>query len=144
MITKNGKYLFAVMNNEYTQLLECMDGDWRNNNKTEWFKYPLVIVGSSDTAPTTSDVNLASRILSLTKTTSVAINPSNYSSFMYSVQTTYKNNTNENITVKEVGIATSFINLDDSSNAGILIVREVLDAPVVIKPQKSYTFSITI
>lgn len=144
MITKNGKYLFAVMSNEYTQELKCMDDIWRNNSKIEWFKYPLVIVGSGNTAPTTNDFCLSSRISSLTKTTSTAINPSQYNSFMYSIQTTYKNNTNENITVKEVGIATSFINLDDSPNAGILIVREVLDAPVVIKPQKSYTFSITI
>ena len=61
---------------------------------------------------------------------------------MYSIQTTYKNNTNENITIREIGIATG--NYSDLDDYKLLIVREVLDSPVVIKPQKSYTFSITI
>lgn len=60
-----------------------------------------------------------------------------------SINTTFKNNTNSSITIKEIGLysrpATSI-----SAHSKILIYRKVLDTPVTIAPDEVYTFTITL
>ena len=60
-----------------------------------------------------------------------------------SINTTFKNNTNSSITIKEIGLysrpATS-----TSVHSKILIYRKVLDTPVTIAPDEIYTFTITL
>ena len=66
------------------------------------------------------------------------------SSFLYSITKTYKNNTENNITITEAGIfAFEGNGANQSSVKYYCIDREVFN-PVIIKPGETYSFSITI
>jgi hypothetical protein len=113
-----------------------------------------MILGSGDTPPTPDDYKLDNWI----PTTELSVQ--NYygtgpilespPSYMLSITTSYKNNTNENITVKEIGIARSFLLPFKSENTTnyeirhILLVRDVLQNPVIIKPGEITSFTIVI
>ena len=64
-------------------------------------------------------------------------------------QTTFKNVTNENITVKEIGLMRdAFDNKKSGSfrteRTKVLFIRNVLDNPIIIKPGELYTFTLTL
>lgn len=113
-----------------------------------------MILGSGDTPPTKDDYKLDSFIpttdLSVQNYYGTGPTLESHPSYMLSITTSYKNNTNENITVKEIGIARSFL-LPFSSNNNtnyeirhILLVREVLQNPVIIKPDEITSFTVVI
>ena len=114
-----------------------------------------MVVGSGDTPPTKDDYKLESWIpttdLSIQSYSGVGPNNQEIPTFMNSITSVYKNNTNENITVKEVGLITTigkttegYPTLDQIIPHPILLVRDVLESPVVIKPDEITTFTILI
>jgi len=101
----------------------------------------VMILGSGDTPPTKDDYCLDSWIpttelhaiaygVSLPKTIE--------DDFIGGFTATFYNVSQENKTVKEVGLM-SFYN-----NNKLLMAREVLENPVIIKPQEGYTFNFVI
>lgn len=108
----------------------------------------MIILGSGDTPPTKDDYCLDSWI----PTTDLRVE--NYNCLISytgdeigGFQTTFKNMTNENITVKEVGIMKDIFDNAigsgyDSQRTKVLLVRTVLDNPVIIKPTEIYTFNV--
>jgi hypothetical protein len=121
------------------------DGYFTNNTDSAGIG-PYMVLGSGDTPPTPDDYKLDSFI----PTTELSVqgfscggpvnqNPIEYfGTFTYA----YKNETNSNITVKEVGLAKTIESNGVPSH--LLLIREVLQNPVVIKPEEITTFTIVI
>lgn len=92
-----------------------------------------VLVGTDNTTPSKTDY--AIQTTGLTKVSSTKINPSyNFDSILFgwAVTTTYINNTNSAITIREVGLSVS---------SNILLNREVIE-PITIQPGESVAFTI--
>jgi hypothetical protein len=113
----------------------------------------MIILGSGDTPPTPDDYKLDSWI----PTTELSVQ--SFDCFCFTgteqlnekigaFQTTLKNVTNENITVKEIGLMRDTYDRNDSDwdnkRTKVLFVRNVLDNPVIIKPGELYTFTLTL
>ena len=121
------------------------DGNFTNNTDSAGIG-PYMVLGSGDTPPTPDDYKLDSFI----PTTELSIqgfscggpvnqNPIGcFGTFTYA----YKNETDNNITVKEVGLAKTIESNGVPSH--LLLIREVLQNPVVIKPDEITTFTIVI
>ena len=102
-----------------------------------------VIVGSGDTEPTMQDIKLANKIGNLTYITSSMVEGTiDYTKF---ISVTYRNDTSDIITVREIGLAMAGIYIEVDKNNGFLgnalLGRIVLDAPVIMNPGDTYTFS---
>jgi hypothetical protein len=109
----------------------------------------MIILGSGDTPPTPDDYCLDSWIptTDLKIVTYGAINCKGYDDdIIGGLWGAFYNYTNENITVKEIGIIVdSFYYQDNSSiHTKYLLGREVFENPVIIKPQEGCTFNFTI
>ena len=110
----------------------------------------MLILGSDDTPPTEKDYKLGSWIptIDLKPIAFGTTSPKKYEDdFIGGFWATYYNVSEENKTVKEVGIISSFyktIQSKDTSQTKILMAREVLENPVVIKPHEGCTFSFVI
>ena len=116
----------------------------------------MIILGSGDTPPTKEDYKLDSWIPTAdlrmeTASISLPISdlnenttpPDRIGTFL----TTFRNVTLANITVKEVGLVVQYSWIQNSTtwmSSKILLVRDVLESPVIIKPGELYTFSLTI
>jgi hypothetical protein len=117
----------------------------------------MIILGSGDTPPTPDDYKLDSWI----PTTELSVQ--SFDCFCFTkteqleqlnerigaFQTTFKNMTNENKTVKEVGLMRdAFDNKKSESfrteRTKVLFIRNVLDSPVIVKPGELYTFTLTL
>jgi hypothetical protein len=110
----------------------------------------MLILGSGDTPPTKEDYKLESWIptIDLKPIAFGTTSPKKYEDdFIGGFWATYYNVSEENKTVKEVGIISSFyktIQYDDPTQTKILMAREVLENPVIIKPHEGCTFSFVI
>lgn len=110
----------------------------------------MLILGSGDTPPTEKDYKLESWIptIDLKPIAFGITSPKKYEDdFIGGFWATYYNVSEENKTVKEVGIISSFyktIQYNDTSQTKILMAREVLENPVIIKPHEGCTFSFVI
>jgi len=110
----------------------------------------MLILGSGDTPPTEKDYKLESWIptIDLKPIAFGTTSPKKYEDdFIGGFWATYYNVSEENKTVKEVGIISSFyktIQCDDPAQTKILMAREVLENPVIIKPHEGCTFSFVI
>jgi hypothetical protein len=110
----------------------------------------MIILGSGDTPPTKEDYKLDSWIptIDLKPIAFGTTSPKKYEDdFIGGFWATYYNVSEENKTVKEVGIISSFyktIQWDDPAQTKILMAREVLENPVIIKPHEGCTFSFVI
>lgn len=114
----------------------------------------MIILGSGDTPPTPDDYKLDSWI----PTTELSVQ--SFDCFCFTgterlnerigaFQATFKNMTNENKTVKEIGlIRDAYDNKKASSyqsvRTKVLFIRNVLDNPIIIKPGELYTFTLTL
>ena len=101
-----------------------------------------IILGSGDIEPTVKDTQLASIIEDLTYVTGSTIQGT--SDYNKLVSVTYKNNTANTITVKEVGLM-----MQETTSSGgyfrkALLGRVVLEAPVEMNPGDTYTFTYAI
>lgn len=110
----------------------------------------MLILGSGDTPPTEKDYKLESWIptIDLKPIAFGTTSPKKYEDdFIGGFWATYYNVSEENKTVKEVGIISSFyktIQYDNPAQTKILMAREVLENPVIIKPKEGCTFSFVI
>lgn len=115
----------------------------------------MIILGSGDTPPTKEDYKLDSWIPTANlrmETASISLPisdlnenttpPDRIGTFL----TTFRNVTLTNITVKEIGLVVPYSSIikDTLFVSKILLVRDVLESPVIIKPGELYTFSLTI
>ena len=113
-----------------------------------------MVLGSGDTPPTKEDYKLDNFIpttdLSIQSYSGVGPNNEYPPTKMCSLTSVYKNNSDENITVKELGICISVADITayDDVNAihphPILLLREVLENPIVMKPEEITSFTIDI
>lgn len=99
-----------------------------------------IIVGSGDEEPTVKDIRLSNMISTLSYVTASTIQgTSDYNKF---ISVSYKNNTENTVTVKEVGLM-----IQETEGTGsrlyrkALLGRVVLDTPVVMSPGDTYTFT---
>lgn len=106
--------------------------DDRSNNG--WY----LRIGSSNAESSYESGSLVSPITTLTEVSRSIV--SNSGDIMKSITTVFQNNTNESVTVKEVGIG---INL--ALSAGVhamtsILARRVLTTPITINPGEVYSF----
>ena len=95
-------------------------------------------LGSGVTEPTESDYKLDSAITGLTLVGSTKFNRNDTS--ILTVVSVYKNNTDHDVTVNEIGLMYS--NTTDETT--YLLGREVLDSSVTIKAGETYTFTVIV
>lgn len=114
----------------------------------------MIVLGSGDTPPTKEDYKLdnwiptadlrmetASISLPISALDENSAPPDKIGTFL----TTFRNVTLTNITVKEIGLIIPYTNTTNNLFVSkILLVRDVLENPVIIKPGELYTFSLTI
>lgn len=128
-----------------------------DNGYPNWSSSGMIILGSGDTPPTPDDYKLDSWIpttnlriesysirFPLSDKNETTMPPDCIGTFL----STFRNVTLENITVKEIGLLIPYAGYwpDGAPMVinKILLVRNVLDNPVIIKPGELYTFSLTI
>ena len=144
MLTKNGNCFFGkntptsanawILTNGQTLAGNNGVSPSAINNVNNFY----IIVGSSNIEPSVDDYYLKDA-KALTKISSTRTNPDSNSDFMINVQTVLKNETNETIVVKEVGLIGTGYN-----SWTFLLLREVLPEPIIIQPNKKYLFNMTI
>ena len=116
----------------------------------------MIVLGSGDTPPKKDDYKLDSWIPTANlrmETASISLPistldenttpPDRIGTFL----TTFRNVTLTNITVKEIGLVIYYgrrLDGSDILSSKVLLVRDVLENPVTIKPGELYTFSLTI
>ena len=150
MLTRNGKEVIGRLDYTAFRLIRVYDGTESVNyfSSSGWLNHYCMVVGSGTTFPTVNDYQLDNEITSLTKLGETKSQGGYYgSNFILTFQATYKNNTDSNITINEVGVCINGNETGGTSDANAdnaLILREVLNTPVIIQPQKTYTFSITV
>lgn len=109
-----------------------------------------MVLGSGDTPPTKDDYKLESWIptADLSVESYAGIGPHNEypPTKICSLTTTFRNNTNENITVKEVGVCVALSKASNFTTSippkYVLLVRDVLENPVIIKPDEITSFTV--
>ena len=128
-----------------------------DRNYPNWGTTGMIILGSGDTPPTKDDYKLDSWIpttdlriesynirLPISDKNETTMPPDCIGTFL----STFRNVTLENITVKEIGLLIPYAGYWPSGAPmiinKILLVRDVLESPVIIKPGELYTFSLTI
>jgi hypothetical protein len=126
-------------------------------NRSNWGSSGMIILGSGDTPPTPDDYKLDSWIpttnlriesysirFPLSDKNETTLPPDCIGTFLG----TFRNVTLENITVKEIGLLIPYAGYWPNGASmiinKILLVRDVLESPVIIKPGELYTFSLTI
>ncbi len=156
MLNKNGKFIFSqgLSQNITTAITleslypETSKGITLSNVKG----YSGIIVGYGDTEVQTTDYCLENKISNLTYIDRACANSSSLNDdYIFSVSTTYKNNTGNPITITELGLICSDSNshledyLIEETNPDYcaMIVREVID-PVIISPNETKTFTMVI
>ena len=146
MLTKNGNVFFGqktptvstswILTNG--NILASNNGVSPSSLNNTYYNEFCIIVGSSDIEPSVDDYCLKDE-KSLTQISTSKTNSSSYTDgFMMNVQTVIKNNTNNNVVVKEVGL------IARNYYGNILLIREVLQEPITIQPNKSFLFNMTI
>ena len=103
-----------------------------------------IILGSGDTQPTTKDVKLSNDVTKNLSYIAGSTSKEESSEYNKLVSVTYKNNTANTVTVKEVGLMMQETPSDVMSYSyyrKALLGRVVLDAPIVMSPGDTYTFT---
>lgn len=145
MITKNGKNamkfytnsVYLQPSNPEVSQQSINQGDRRSP------EYIKILLGSGDTTPTDSDIKLEEEISTLTTISSYTPSSNAYEdNYIVTSSITVKNNTNENIVVKEMGIVN--IRYLSTYNYYFLYAREVLETPITIEPNQTKSFSMTL
>lgn len=144
MLLKNGKNYFSARNTSNNFQIKPSQGGNVQNEYMPNVAYSCVDVGSNTTAPTTSDYSIAGVSgLSMVANTSSFNDGLNWDADYYaSFSTTYKNITEEDITINEYAVC--FYNTYREGYFHWYITRDVLEEPKVIHPGESYTFSVTV
>ena len=103
--------------------------------------YLRILLGSGTTAPTVDDYDLDNYIstLSVISNSYNNIQPSYNDNLIASAGTIVRNNTNQDITITEVGLCSTHNSSDPDMY--ILYAREVLETAVVLHPGDTYSFA---
>lgn len=147
VITKNG-CLYFKPNTKTMQKNNMIDITGTTSNVSAGYTGDgKITLGSGDTAPTIDDYAMDSVLSNLTLITEISkgygatnSETEDYGDPIATNTATYRNDTNANIEVKEIGL----IFKDTWYNRWFLIYREVLDTPVIIEPNHTKSFSVTI
>lgn len=146
MLTKNGKYVFGTtftLNTGANVILKTLQGTIDSNPKSSLYNNMKLYVGNGTTIPTVDDYNMESKITTLTELGHNRTAPSGISdNFMLTASTTFKNNTNEAITVSELGFITGYN--DQYPDSGSFLLAHELIEPVTIQPNETYAFTMII
>lgn len=147
MLNRNGKaYLYPTMaidasapSCKMKNLEGTLDYTFNKQQITKIF----VRGGTGNTNPTIDDWNLATPVTNLTEidnTNTQKTSPRSYEdNFIMTVTTTYQNNTDSDVTIKELGL---FIFESFAVNEH-MIARQLVD-PVIVRAGRSYAFTMTI
>ena len=100
-----------------------------------------IILGSGDTQPTIKDVKLSNDVTKNLSYIAGSTSKEENSEYSKLVPVTYKNNTANTVTVKEVGLMMQETPSGSSFYRKALLGRVVLDAPIVMSPGDTYTFT---
>lgn len=159
-LNHNGHFLYCPLDAQGSSIWMVMKEEDGSDYDVMWARcctFPKkseVRVGSGTTAPALTDYCLANELNTLTKVTENIypnLSETGHKAYGYytavsSFSVTYRNDTNADITVNEIGVF--FYNGSPVTSYGddkwIMFARGVLDAPVTIGPGETYTFSVTI
>lgn len=150
MLNVNGKALLKVTNSmtHGAPTLKAFNSENVNNESVinETLASLALYVGSDSTAPTADDYTMGETNLGLTVVATTGTNDSTAGDFRQNYiaifNRTFRNDTDTDITVSEVGIIGSGRG-PFSNPKTFLIARDVID-PVTIAPGEAYTFSMYI
>lgn len=158
MLTANGKAICKITNGitrpSYTYLIPD-EGDvqtfFNSGGNVQYFTELLsnmhIVVGSGNTAPTSSDKAMESEVTDLTVISTTGTNDGSNASYEQDYiaifSRTYRNDTESDIVISEVGIQHYGHASNASPLANFLIARDVID-PVTIAPGEAYTFTMYI
>lgn len=151
MLNINGKALLKITNSQThtTTMLKSVTGETNNNDTVinETLGSLALYVGNDNTAPTADDYTMDTTNLGLTVVATTGTNDSTAGSYTQNYiaifNSTFRNDTNADITVSEVGIIGSGRG-PFSNPKTFLIARDVLSTPVTITPGEAYTFTMYI
>ena len=149
MLTLNGKALYGSQDINTGVFLKLTNGSmsdstFSKDNIGHSTLGASIILGSDGREPTVNDSHIygewSSDVLSKISETRSYVT-SYDQNYMLMVQATFKNNSLENsIEVKEIGLVVG----DKNGYYRYLISRDVLDSPIIIRPQATQSFTVTI
>ena len=152
MLTRNGK-MVCHLNNEnyrcdgsgyYLVWIATDNQEVRTGGMAGVLGSLTLSVGTGSNAPASTDLDITNKNAGLTVVTRTAttgtINPSYTMDYIGIFTVTYRNDTENDITVCESGLMAE---ASGSANKTLLIARDVFE-PVTIAPGESYTFSMYI
>ena len=151
MLNVNGKALIKITNSQTHSgtLLKAFNGETVSNDTviSETLGSLALYVGNDNTAPTADDYTMDDTNLGLTVVNTTGTNDSTAGSYTQNYiaifNRTFRNDTNADITVSEVGIIGSGRG-PFSNPKTFLIARDVLSTPVIIAPGEAYTLTMYI
>ena len=117
----------------------CSARYWTGNGYSNGIHW-AIFVGKGDTEPTFTDYALVSKATELTWLSGGMTVDSNNT--LWSLTSTFKNNTESPVVIKEV--AMGWYHNSTSDGYGILIARSLLETPVTIAPGETYAFTYNI
>lgn len=154
MLTRNGKCLCHLNNDNSrttgsgnnTGFYQSNNGEYspQNTNSFTQIMSSLHVEAGTGTTPASSTdyaiTNPNAGLTAVSRSNTLGSNPNASQDYVGIFTTTYRNDTNADITVNEVGLVG---NLQGVSVWYILAAREIID-PVTIAPGEAYTFTMYI
>ena len=102
-----------------------------------------ILIGTGDTAPTYNDYSLENAGSLASVSTNISfdvISENNVIKFRTLITKSVNNNTQDTVTIKEIGVYKRVYTTSEASSQNILISREILSEPIVIEPNGEATF----
>ena len=146
----SGKFYLFEENNLYLKDFNLVPSEVEFNNLRD--RKITLMVGSSFQKESASDVTLIEPINELTPISISCSYPNikeitaSSATYLYNINKTYKNETDKNIIVNEIGlfgISSEKIN-NKTHIYRFLLARKVLDTPIIFKPNDIYTVSLNL
>ena len=102
-----------------------------------------ILIGTGDTPPTYDDYTLENRVTLTSVSTNISydvVTENNVVKFRTLLTKTVNNNTQDTVTIKEIGVHKGIYTTNNTTYQDILISREILSEPIVIEPNGEATF----
>lgn len=151
MLTNNGKALIMLNNSDvrygsstYLKIRDTANTKYQKNlNEAPNIAGSLTLYAGTGTAePRATDLNITNRnagLTALNRTNTVTGTiPDAHQDYIAIFTVTYRNDTNADVTVTEVGL------MSDASGNKFLFARELVPTPVTLAPGDVYTFTMYI
>ena len=145
-----GYFYLLKEENLYLKDFNLFPSDVEFNNFID--RKATLMVGSSSQKESASDVTLIEPISELTPISISCSYPNikeitaSLATYLYNINKTYKNETDKNIIINEVGLfGNSSQNINNKTHIyRFLLARKVLDTPIIFKPNDIYTVSLNL